>query len=197
MQPIARNELLPLGEYETIRSRFRARVIEEKRVRRVSIGDFLSATFENRDTVLLQIQEMLRTERITSESAIAHELQTYNALIPGPDELSFTLFVEIADRELRDRTLTELAGLETAVYVEVGGTRFPAVQELPAGHRPDRTTAVHYFKAVLAPAAAAALRARTAPVALGVAHPHCTLRTELGAGLVAALAEDLQGQAGG
>jgi len=193
MQPIARNELLPLGEYETIRPRFRARVIEAKRVRRVSIGDYLSATFENRDTVMLQIQEMLRIERITSEPAIAHELQTYNALIPGPDELSFTLFVEISDPDLRERTLTALAGLETSVYVEVAGTRFPAVQELPAGHRPDRTTAVHYFKASLTAAAATAVRQQKAPVALGVAHPHCTVRAELGPALLAGLAEDLQG----
>ena len=55
--------------------------------------------FENHDTVLLQIQEMLRTERITAEAGILHELETYNELVPGPGELSATLFVEIADRD--------------------------------------------------------------------------------------------------
>ena len=191
MQPILRNELLPLGEYETIRPRFRARVIEEKRVGRVSIGEHLSATFENRDTVMLQIQEMLRTERITSESAIAHELETYNELIPGADQLSFTLFIEIPERELRDRTLTELAGLETAVQVEVDGTAFPAEQKLPAGHRADRTTAVHYFKVNLTPAAATALRDRRAKAALVIDHPRCALRSELSPELLRRLAEDL------
>ena len=48
----------------------------------------VSVVFENHDTVLLQIQEMLRTERITRPAAIQHEIDTYNELVPGPDELS-------------------------------------------------------------------------------------------------------------
>jgi hypothetical protein len=190
MKPITRDELLPLGEYETIRPRFRSRVIEAKRTRRVALGDFMSAVFENRDTVLLQIQEMLRAERITTESAILHELHTYNDMIPGPDQLSFTLFIEIAERELRERTLSELAGLETAVALAVGGTRLPAVQKLPEGSRPDRTTAVHYFKVDLG-ATAADLRQGRAPAALLIEHPRLTLRAELSAALRAQLAEEL------
>src|SRR5688572_24580768 len=115
MRPIDRSEILPIGEYETIRERFRARVIAEKRPRRVRIGEHLSAVFENRDSVMLQIQEMLRTERITSEPGILHEIETYNELLPGKDELSLTLFVEIPAKELRDKMLVELAGLEDHV----------------------------------------------------------------------------------
>lgn len=193
MQPISRSELLPLGEYEQVRPHFRARVIEQKRARRLLVGDFISALFENRDTVLLQIQEMLRTERITSEAAVLHELLTYNELIPGPAQLSFTLFIELPDRELRERTLVELAGLERLVHLEIDGASFPAVQELPAGHRADRTTAVHYFKVDLNADSLAALRERRAQAALVVAHPRCSRRAELGPELLAGLAEDLQG----
>src|SRR5689334_15748699 len=112
MRPIERSEILGIGEYEMIRPRFRARVIEEKRPRRVAVGEHLSAIFENRDSVLLQIQEMIRTERITAEPAIAHEIETYNELLPAENQLSLTLFVEIPDKDLRDRKLVELAGLE-------------------------------------------------------------------------------------
>jgi hypothetical protein len=59
--------------------------------------------FENRDSVLFQIQEMLRTERITQEKAILHELETYNALVPEDRELSATLFVEYQERDKRRR----------------------------------------------------------------------------------------------
>lgn len=118
MRTIERSEILPIGDYEQVRAHFRARVIAEKRPRRVKLGDHLSAVFENRDTVLLQIQEMLRTERISSEPAVKHELETYNELIPRENELSVTLFVEIPDRELRDRMLIELAGLERYVGIE-------------------------------------------------------------------------------
>ncbi len=191
MKTVERGEILSIAEYEQIRPHFRARVLAEKRPRRVAIGDFLGATFENHDSVLLQIQEMLRTERITSESGIAHEIETYNDLIPGEDELSFTLFVEIPDRETRERMLTELAGLEHAVFVEVIGQRFPATQKLPDAYLPTRTTAVHYFKAKLSREAAQALRSGRAEAALLVDHPRCSLRADLQPPTLSALAADL------
>jgi len=190
MRAIDRSEILPIGEYELVRARFRARVIEEKRPRRVKLGDLISAVFENRDTVLLQIQEMLRTERITSESGIAHEIETYNELVPGEGELSLTLFVEIPDMEIRNRMLIELAGLESCVSVEVDGEKAPAKSD-PKGVMPDRTTAVHYFKVKLSDAARAAIAAKTAKVAVRVDHPRYSARADLGPASIAKLAEDL------
>ncbi len=80
---VERSEVLPLGEYEAVREPFRARVIEEKKRRRVKLGDRVTVLFESHDTVLLQVQEMLRTERISRENAVAHEIETYNALLGG------------------------------------------------------------------------------------------------------------------
>ncbi|MFT3769556.1 MAG: DUF3501 family protein [Minicystis sp.] len=191
MQLIQRNEILPIGEYEAIRPRFRARVIEEKRPRRVKIGDHLSAVFENRDSVLLQIQEMLRTERITSESAILHEIETYNDLVPGDGQLSLTMFVEIPDKEVRDRLLVELAGLEDSVWIEIDGARFHVTGKRPDGFVEGRTTAVHYLKATLSTEAVAKLKARQAKAALVIAHPKYEARADLGPATLARLAEDL------
>ena len=115
MKRIERSEILPLGDYETIRPRFRARVIEEKKHRRVHVGPRVTALFENRDSVLLQIQEMLRTERITREGAIQHEIDTYNELIPPDGALSCTMLIEIDDKDERERFLVEAKGLENAV----------------------------------------------------------------------------------
>jgi hypothetical protein len=191
MQPIQRNEILPLGDYEAIRPRFRARVIEEKRPRRVALGEHLSAVFENRDSVLLQIQEMLRIERITMEPAILHEIETYNALVPAASELSLTLYVEIADKETRDRMLVELAGLEDHVAIEVDGVLYHAKYERPPGFQEGRTTAVHYLKLPLPPTAAQALAARRAKAAIVVDHPRLAARAELGPATLARVAEDL------
>jgi Protein of unknown function (DUF3501) len=193
MRTIERSEILPLGEYETIRPRFRARVIEQKKLRRVTFGEHFSAVFENRDTVLLQIQEMLRTERITSEPAIMHEIETYNDLIPGEDELSLTLFVEISEREVRERVLVELAGLEESVGIEVAGTFFRAVDKRSPGAVPERTTAVHYLKVKLSPEAAAALKAKTAEAAIVIKHPRLEARADLSPGTRTELAWDLAG----
>src|SRR4029450_1370249 len=92
---IARSEVLNFFEYEKVRAAMRERVIELKRRRRVTVGEHLSFVFENRDTVVFQIQEMCRVERITDDAKIQDELDVYNALLPGPRELSATLFIEI------------------------------------------------------------------------------------------------------
>jgi hypothetical protein len=191
MQTIQRNEILPLGDYEAIRPHFRARVIEEKRARRVRLDDQLAVSFENRDTVLLQIQEMLRTERITAEPAVAHEIATYNDLVPGPDQLSLILWVEIPEKALRDRRLVELAGLEDTVRFEVDGKSFEVKGPRPDGFMEGRTTAVHYLKVQLSPEAAAALKSGTGKAAIVIAHAAHPLRVELGRAVVARLAEDL------
>lgn len=190
MRPIDRNEILAIGEYELIRDRFRSRVIEEKRPRRVRIGEHITVIFENRDSVLLQIQEMLRTERITSESGILHEIETYNELIPGEGQLSVTLFVEIPDRALRDQMLVDLAGLEDAVSIEVDGVKARATGKRE-GAIEGRTTAVHYLKVNLPAEAQAAIKGKQGKVALVVDHPRYTERAELEKATLAKVAEDL------
>ena len=61
------------------------------------MGENLTFLFENRETVLFQIQEMVRTERIVEDGKIQDEIDAYNALLPGQGELSATLFIEIPD----------------------------------------------------------------------------------------------------
>jgi Protein of unknown function (DUF3501) len=195
MKTVKRDELLDLGAYEQIRERFRAAVIEEKKNRRFSVSDELSIVFENHATVLFQIQEMLRTERITREAAIQHEIDTYNELIPAAGELSATLFVEIADRDTRERRLVELAGLENSFALEVGGRIYPARNET-RGVLPDRTTAVHYVKFPLdadgVAATIAAGRGGGVPAPrLRVRHPHLEVTTLLPPAVARAVAEDL------
>jgi len=196
MKKVERNELLGLAEYEQIRPRFLARVIAEKRDRRIIVGDEVSAVFENRDTVLFQIQEMLRTERITKEPAILHEIETYNELIPGEDELSATMFVEIADAAVRDRRLSELAGLERSISLEVLGTRVSARNET-RGVFSDRTTAVHYVKFPLGSDLARRLAAKSKQDPKGALffvldHPKLGVRMEIPAVTVRSLVEDLE-----
>jgi hypothetical protein len=186
---------LGLAEYEQIRQHFFTRMITEKRARRVIVADEVSVIFENHDTVLLQIQEMLRTERISKEPAILHELDTYNALVPSEGELSATMFIEIPDRIERDRRLVELVGLERHIALEVLGTKIPAVGD-PRAVLPDRTTAVHYLKFPLGSEIAARLvtRAKGDPsetVYFVLSHPKLQVRKELPAVTVKSLAEDL------
>ena len=84
MARVELSDVLNFYEYEKVRAERRRHVIELKEARRVSVGPHLSFVFENRDTVLFQIQEMCRVERITDEAKIQDELDVYNALLPGP-----------------------------------------------------------------------------------------------------------------
>ncbi|HXK19311.1 MAG TPA: DUF3501 family protein [Polyangiaceae bacterium] len=189
MKPVARDELLDLGAYERIRDAFMKSVLERKRPRYVKLGPNMTALFENRDSVLLQIQEMLRTERITQEKAILHELETYNALVPADRELSATLFVEYQDRDERERMLSALAGLEDKFRLRVAGELLPATPDERGSDR-ERTMAVHYVKFPLSEAALAVLKSGSAPVALEVAHPAYTASTELSPATLQSLRDD-------
>ncbi|HEX6277349.1 MAG TPA: DUF3501 family protein [Polyangiaceae bacterium] len=190
MKPVERSELLDLGAYEGIREHFRARIRAEKEHRRVALGPNMTVLFENHDSVLFQVQEMLRTERITSERAIAHELATYNELIPGNAELSATVFIEYPERDERERMLVALAGVEDDFYVVAGGERCAVVPD-QRGTDPSRTMAVQYVKFPLGPAALEAIRTARGPVLLGVAHAAYTAETELGARTLESLSEDV------
>lgn len=185
--PVTRAELLDLGAYEQIRKPFVARIIAEKKRRRVALGPNMSALFENHDSVLHQVQEMLRTERITREAAIAHELATYNELVPPPGELSVTVFVEYPNAEEREQRLVELAGLERCFYLRVDGERLPARSET-RGVIPGRTTALHYLRIPLGER----VLDRTARLAIGVAHAAYEAETTLAPDTVSALVEDLE-----
>ena len=189
MKPIERGEVLALADYETIRPRFRARVIDEKKRRRVKLGPMASVLFENRDSVLMQIQEMLRTERITREAAIKHEIDTYNEFIPGDRELSCTVMLEIDDKDEREKFLVDARGIESAFSIVAGGERAMG-KTTPDRILPDRASAVIYLKFALSDAA---MKALSSAASLEVDHPAYKAKIDLPREVIAAIAEDLEG----
>ena len=81
VRPVTVNDIIGLERYEKMRDEFRRRIIELKQRRRVAVGDRITLVFENHDTVLFQIQEMLRAERIAVDSAsIRAELPKFYGL---------------------------------------------------------------------------------------------------------------------
>ena len=83
----------------------------------------MTIVFENTDTMRWQVQEMARAERMLTDEAIAHEVETYNELIPNPGELSGTLFIELTDDASLREWLPKLRDIEFHVYFEVGPRR--------------------------------------------------------------------------
>ncbi|HEV2056832.1 MAG TPA: DUF3501 family protein [Methylomirabilota bacterium] len=188
-------DVLNFFEYEKVRAEMRRRVIDLKRVRRVPVGEHLSFVFENRDTVLLQIQEMCRVERITADARVQDELDVYNALLPGPGELSATLFIEITDKDQIQAVLDRFIGIDAGptVWIQVGKD-FALPGEFEAGHSDEekgKLSAVHFVRFAFPPEAVRAFA--SSPVHLVVDHPAVRARVELQAESKAQLLEDLRG----
>jgi hypothetical protein len=192
MKPVERAELLGLAEYEPIREHFRKRVIATKRARRVELGGHISMVFENHDTVLLQIQEMLRTERITDERAIAHELETYNELIAKPGTLCATLFIEYEDAAQRKGMLEKLSTLRQQLHLWIGGRKTTARFGTHFGEEMERIPAVNYLVFDVGMEAAAALRDMTVPASFEVDNPDYRVALDLTLALRTELANDLE-----
>ncbi len=189
MNLVTRGELLGLAEYEQIREPFRQRIMAMKQARRIALGSNMTVVFENHDTALYQIQEMLRTERITAEKAILHELETYNELVPGPHELSATIFIEYPEREQRERMLSALAGVETAFFMRIAGERLAVLPD-KRGTETDRTIAVQYVKFPLTTSAEVALRGGETDISLGVEHEAYRVEIVLARATLSSLSDD-------
>jgi hypothetical protein len=135
----------------------------------------LTFLFENRETVRYQIQEMMRIERMQNLREIAHEVATYNELIPGPGELSASLLIEYETPEERDVWLRALRGLERHVWLETGGLRTPARFD-DRQISTERLSAVQYLKFQLTPEQVAAFPHKATLV---VDHPEYHAEQEL------------------
>lgn len=148
MRKLTIDDIKDVREYEREREEFRRRIIEMKKRRRIKLGDLMTIVFENTDTMRFQVQEMARVERMLTDEQIAHEIETYNQLIPDPGELSGTLFVEIDDKDPLYEWLPKLVGIQRAVAFWLhDGSSVPSIPEDEDRlTREETTTTVHYLK---------------------------------------------------
>ena len=147
MNSLTQEDLLSHADYEKERTAFRQRIIELKKRRRIAIGDLVTLVFENRETVLFQIQEMIRTERIFDLDKIQEEIDVYNTLLPAINELSATLFIEITDSERIQELLDSFQEIDRPgmVAIRVGDEIIDA--DFEAGHsKEDKISAVHFVR---------------------------------------------------
>jgi len=105
---LSKNDILSIADFNAARPRMEQAVIAAKQTRRVQVGEHMMFLFENHLTIQWQIQEMARVEGILTDVGLAHELLTYNALLPNADSLSATLLIEYTEAEERDRVLHAL-----------------------------------------------------------------------------------------
>lgn len=179
MHKLLRQDLLSLEQYALQRSAIRARLMEHRRVRRLALGAHCTWSFEDRETIRYQVQEMLRAERIFEAAGIEEELATYNPLIPDGGNLKATLLVEYPDPGERAARLRELRGLERRCWLRVAGHEavYAVADEDLERETADKTSAVHFLRWEFTPAMIAALKGG-AVLAAGIDHPAYQVRVE-------------------
>lgn len=175
---ITRDSLMTLEAYARARPAMRAEVMEQKKLRRVKLGENILLIFENELLIRYQIQEMLRVEKIFEEDGIRHELESYVPLLPTGSNFKVTMQIEYAEENQRREMLGKLKGVEDRVWVRIDGFDpvFAIADEDLERENEQKTSAVHFLRFELSAGMVAAAKSGAA-LSVGVDHPHYTTST--------------------
>jgi hypothetical protein len=191
MKKVILEDIMGLPAYEKVREDSRRRIIEFKKKRRISVGDKVSIVFENRATVIFQIQEMLRAEKITDLDRIREEIEVYNGLIPESGELSATLFLEIENQSHLREELLKFLGIDESVFLEIGD-RHSIHAKFEEGHsKEDKISAVQYVRFPFSPEQVQVFANGKEDAILLIDHPNYRATVGIEPEVRKSLAEDL------
>ncbi len=180
MQPLQKEDLYSKDEYERIRPAFRRRIMVQKEKRRVRVGDHCTVHFENRDTMLYQVQEMLRAENSWHKpGAIEAELEAYNPIIPRSGELSATLMFEYEDAAERTEALRKLVGIDQHVWLQIDDTALVQAQFDALQLDTQQVSSVQYVKWPLTDKQRQLLKQDGTVVRILIDHPFYTAQAVL------------------
>jgi hypothetical protein len=177
---LTHENLFSLKQYACIRTEFRARIMEYKANRRLTIGSHATLYFEDILTMQYQVQEMLRLERISEPEGIQQELDVYNPLISDGSNWKATFMLEYEDVEERRAALARLIGIEKTVWIQVEGCGrvYAIANEDLDRDTEDKTAAVHFLRFELTSEMVTATK-QGAIVRAGIAHPDYCGEVEL------------------
>jgi len=190
---ITPDSLMTLEAYSKFRKANKAQHIAHRRLRSVRLGEHLNLQFEDEQTVRIQIQEMLRIEKIFEEDAIQGEIDAYEPLVPDGTNWKATVLIEFPDPNERRRELSRLIGVEDRLFVEVEG--YPRVYAIADEdldrENEEKTSAVHFVRFELTEAARKAVLVG-ASVKVGCDHTNYPAHSVIPAETLASLAGDLR-----
>ena len=195
MKKITTTDILALADWERMRTVLRPVIIHEKDRRRLAVGSHLTFLFENTATVWYQIEEMIRSERMTDPALIQHEIDTYNELIPARGEISATLLIEFPEPKERDAALRRLVGIEKHLSLKLGDRRVPLKFD-ERQMSSDRVSSVQFVRFEPGTDVDAFLKlASEGAVAITSNHPNLGAEARIAGELAKLLAEDLSSAA--
>ncbi|WP_435148948.1 DUF3501 family protein [Candidatus Pelagibacter bacterium nBUS_32] len=177
---IQKQDIMPLDVYIKNRKELRKNIVSFKKDRRIALGPYATFYFENYETMLAQVQEMLYIEKGGDEQ-LKDELEAYNPLIPNGKELTATLMFEIDNPISRSAFLSKVGGIEEKVFIKIGGEIIKAVPEKDV----DRTSAdgkassVQFIHFVLTVEQIQKFKSKNIDIELGIDHKDYSHTTKL------------------
>ena len=136
LNTIEKSDILSRDEYKSQRKSLREKMVLRKKLRRVDIGPYVTMYFENKDTIIHQINEMVYIEN-GGEEQINDEILAYKSLVPDGQELIATVMIEIDSPIKRSEFLAKMGGFEEQISIQIGDQVIQGRAELDG----DRTTA--------------------------------------------------------
>ncbi len=188
---IEKKDIIPLDVYTKKRKELRKSIVELKKDRRISLGPYATFYFENYETMLAQVQEMLYIEKGGDEQ-LRDELAAYNPLIPTGNELIATLMFEIDNPVSRSAFLSKVGGIEENVFMKIGNEIIKAIPEEDV----DRTSAdgkassVQFVHFKFNDQQIEKFRLKSSNIEIGIDHNEYSHTTRLNEAAVKSLSQD-------
>lgn len=147
MNQVEHKDLVDIIEYEKTRDNFRKNMINYKKSRRIKIGPYVTVVFENKKTMIYQIQEIMRAERLVHDNEIKNEIDVYNSILNKKLGLSATLFIEVTEELKIKEVLNKFIGITLGGYFYLSFNGKKVFADFESGREEaDKISSVHYVK---------------------------------------------------
>lgn len=143
MKVLESGEILPPHIFDQVRDVELNKVAQIRRDRRIEVGPFTTLNFETRETIKFQVQELLRMGK--SQSRINDELEVFNQLIPGQNELTATLVLSLTDENDLREWLEGVMDSDLHIFLKVGDEMIRA-RNIVTHSAHDTTTQVRHVR---------------------------------------------------
>ncbi len=189
---IKKEDILDTDVFAQKRAEWRQEVLAIKKNRRLPLGDQVTVYFENRDTLLWQIQEMLYIEKGGLDQ-IEDELSAYAPLVPRGNEWVATVMIEIPDPIERQKKLSQLGHFEFSLALKFAGHDVIGQPEddMDRTTADGKTSSVHFIRWIFTPEQIMVLSQDNQDVVLECRHLNYLCKTILPENIRTELNQDL------
>jgi len=189
---VTKTDLMSLEEYSKKRTNLRKNILQIKKNRRVSVGPYATFYFENYETMLSQIQEMLYIEKGGDEQ-LKDELAAYNPLVPKGKEFVATLMFEIDNPVSRSDFLSKIGGIEKKIFIKIKNEKINATAEQDTERTSEegKASSVHFLHFIFSNDQIKKIKNLDNEVELCIDHEFYNHKTKISNQIINSLNEDL------